>query len=83
MTQFTPHQDDALERRRRLAEGQAGHRQRRRRCSACSAMPAPARPRSPRHIADGVDGEVKFAAFTGKAASVMRGKGCGGATTIH
>ncbi len=35
------------------------------------------------HIADAVDGEVKFAAFTGKAASVMRGKGCRGATTIH
>ena len=27
-----------------------------------------------RHIADGVDGEVKFAAFTGKAALVMRNK---------
>ena len=36
-----------------------------------------------RHIADGVDGEVKYAAFTGKAASVMRGKGCHGASTIH
>src|SRR6185312_8520942 len=36
-----------------------------------------------RHIADGIDGEVKFAAFTGKAASVMRGKGCAGASTIH
>ena len=35
------------------------------------------------HIADDVDGEVKFAAFTGKAASVMRGKGCHGASTIH
>jgi len=36
-----------------------------------------------RHIADEADGEVKFAAFTGKAASVMRGKGCRGASTIH
>src|SRR5580698_9947212 len=35
------------------------------------------------HIADDVDGDVKFAAFTGKAASVMRGKGCHGASTIH
>ena len=34
-------------------------------------------------IAEGIDGEVKFAAFTGKAASVMRGKGCRGASTIH
>ncbi len=36
-----------------------------------------------RHLADHADGEVKFAAFTGKAASVMRGKGCKGASTIH
>src|SRR5690242_13279281 len=36
-----------------------------------------------RHIAEAVDGEVKFAAFTGKAAAVMRGKGCRGASTIH
>src|SRR3982074_777871 len=36
-----------------------------------------------RHIAAGVDGEVKFAAFTGKAALVMRHKGAHGATTIH
>ncbi|MGY3450396.1 ATP-dependent DNA helicase [Bradyrhizobium sp. USDA 4353] len=36
-----------------------------------------------RHIAEGVDGEVKFAAFTGKAALVMRSKGCDNASTIH
>src|SRR5436305_4719665 len=36
-----------------------------------------------RHIADGLDGEVKCAAFTGKAALVMRNKGCDGASTIH
>src|SRR5690349_10355035 len=36
-----------------------------------------------RHIAEAVDGDVKFAAFTGKAAAVMRGKGCRGASTIH
>src|SRR5216683_3174431 len=36
-----------------------------------------------RHIADGVDGEVKFAAFTGKAGLVMRNKGCDNASTIH
>ena len=35
------------------------------------------------HIAEAADGEVKFAAFTGKAAAVMRGKGCRGASTIH
>src|SRR5262249_9804765 len=36
-----------------------------------------------RHVAEGVDGEVKYAAFTGKAALVMRNKGCDNASTIH
>ena len=36
-----------------------------------------------RHIAEQVDGEVKFAAFTGKAAMMLRAKGCNDATTIH
>jgi ATP-dependent exoDNAse (exonuclease V) alpha subunit len=36
-----------------------------------------------RHIAEGADGRVLFAAFTGKAALVMRAKGCAGASTIH
>ncbi|MCJ2082384.1 ATP-dependent RecD-like DNA helicase [Methylobacterium sp. J-090] len=36
-----------------------------------------------RRIADDVDGTVVFGAFTGKAASVMRSKGCHDAATIH
>lgn len=36
-----------------------------------------------RHVAEGADGGVVFAAFTGKAAHVMRGKGCPNAGTIH
>ena len=36
-----------------------------------------------RHVAQGARGEAAFAAFTGKAAQVMRSKGCAGATTIH
>jgi exodeoxyribonuclease V len=36
-----------------------------------------------RHLAENVDGSVVFAAFTGKAALVMRSKGCEGARTIH
>ena len=35
------------------------------------------------HIVKEIEGRVLFAAFTGKAASVMRKKGCPGATTIH
>ena len=36
-----------------------------------------------RHFAEGVGGQVLYAAYTGKAASVMRSKGCVGATTLH
>lgn len=36
-----------------------------------------------KHIAEGIDGSVLFAAFTGKAALVLRKKGCGEASTIH
>jgi len=36
-----------------------------------------------RHVAEGADGDALFAAFTGKAAMVMRAAGCVGATTIH
>ncbi|MEX0852457.1 MAG: ATP-dependent RecD-like DNA helicase [Bauldia sp.] len=36
-----------------------------------------------RHLAESVHGEVAFAAYTGKAAHVMRAKGCAGAGTIH
>ena len=36
-----------------------------------------------RHVAEGAQGGTAFAAFTGKAALVMRANGCAGATTIH
>jgi ATP-dependent exoDNAse (exonuclease V) alpha subunit len=36
-----------------------------------------------RHVAGGAKAEAAYAAFTGKAALVMRSKGCAGATTIH
>jgi exodeoxyribonuclease V len=36
-----------------------------------------------RHLAEGIEGTVKYAAFTGKAALVMRSRGCDGASTIH
>lgn len=36
-----------------------------------------------KHLAEGVDGDVIFAAFTGKAAHVLRQKGCENAQTIH
>lgn len=36
-----------------------------------------------RHIAEDISGDVLFAAFTGKAAAVMRERGCGDAQTLH
>ncbi len=36
-----------------------------------------------RHVAEHASGKALFAAFTGKAALVMRSKGCAGASTIH
>lgn len=36
-----------------------------------------------RHFAENVDGDVQFAAFTGKAAQVLRSKGATNARTIH
>jgi exodeoxyribonuclease V len=36
-----------------------------------------------RHFAENIDGEVCYAAFTGKAALVMRKNGCENARTIH
>jgi exodeoxyribonuclease-5 len=36
-----------------------------------------------RHLAEGVNGDVLFAAFTGKAAQVLRSRGARGASTIH
>ncbi len=36
-----------------------------------------------RHFAEHVDGQVQFAAFTGKAAQVLRAKGATNARTIH
>lgn len=36
-----------------------------------------------RHFAEHVDGDVQFAAFTGKAAQVLRSKGASNARTIH
>ena len=36
-----------------------------------------------KYIAEELGGDVAYAAFTGKAASVLRSKGCEGASTIH
>jgi len=82
MPTFTPHQDSALKAVCRLARAKTGK-------NGTSPIfrlfgyAGTGKTTLARHIADGVDGEVKFAAFTGKAALVMRNKGCDNASTIH
>jgi exodeoxyribonuclease-5 len=82
MTTFTPHQDSAL---KAVADwlkakpGKGGTPS----IFRLFGYAGTGKTTLARHIADGVDGEVKFAAFTGKAALVMRNKGCDNASTIH
>src|SRR2546421_4897304 len=82
MPEFTPHQDAALKAVANWLKDKPGER----------ATPllfrlfgyaGTGKTTLARHLATHIDGEVKFAAFTGKAALVMRAKGCGGASTIH
>src|SRR5204863_42797 len=82
MPRFTPHQDAALNAAARWLKDEPGQH----------GTPGlfrlfgyagTGKTTLARHLAAHLDGEVKFAAFTGKAALVMRGKGCYGATTIH
>ena len=82
MTTFTPHQDQALKAVADWLKAKPGR----------SGTPpvfrlfgyaGTGKTTLAQHIAEGVDGSVKYAAFTGKAALVMRNKGCDGASTIH
>lgn len=82
MTAFTPHQDIALNAVAdwlRAKPGQGGTPL----VFRLFGYAGTGKTTLARHIADGVDGGVKYAAFTGKAALVMRNKGCDGASTIH
>jgi exodeoxyribonuclease-5 len=82
MTAFSPHQDDALKAVSAWLKSKPG-RNGTAQVFRLFGYAGTGKTTLARHIADGVDGEVKYAAFTGKAAAVMRGKGCHGATTIH
>src|SRR6188508_3636855 len=75
MTTFTPHQDSAM----KAKPGKNGTPP----VFRLFGYAGTGKTTLARHIADGVDGEVKYAAFTGKAALVMRNKGCDNASTIH
>ena len=82
MTVFTPHQDAALKAVAAWLKAKPGQ----------GATPQTFRlfgyagtgkTTLARHLAEAVDGKVLYAAFTGKAALVMRSKGCERASTIH
>src|SRR3954462_10251116 len=82
MTVFTPHQDAALKAVAawlKAKPGQGGTSQ----TFRLFGYAGTGKTTLARHLAENVDGKVQFAAFTGKAAMVMRSKGCAGATTIH
>src|SRR3981189_2104503 len=82
MTTFTPHQDSALKAVAEWMKAKPGK----------NGTPpvfrlfgyaGTGKTTLARHIADGVEGGVKFAAFTGKAALVWRNRAGDNAPTIH
>ena len=82
MPVFTPHQDNALTAVANWLKSKPGPR------GASSVFrlfgyAGTGKTTLAKHIAENVDGKVLFAAFTGKAALVMRSKGCSAASTIH
>jgi exodeoxyribonuclease-5 len=82
MTVFTPHQDAALKAVAawlKAKPGQGGTPQ----TFRLFGYAGTGKTTLARHLAEAVDGRVLFAAFTGKAALVMRSKGCERASTIH
>jgi exodeoxyribonuclease-5 len=82
MTAFTPHQDAALKAVAswlKAKPGKGGTPQ----IFRLFGFAGTGKTTLARHLAEGIEGSVKFAAFTGKAALVMRNKGCESASTIH
>jgi ATP-dependent exoDNAse (exonuclease V) alpha subunit len=81
MTDFSPGQDAALLAVSRwLADARKGRAQQVFRLFGYAGT---GKTTLARHVAEHVDGDVLFAAFTGKAAMMLRAKGCNDATTIH
>src|SRR4249919_4150828 len=82
MTVFTPHQDAALQAVAawlKAKPGQGNTPQ----TFRLFGYAGTGKTTLAQHLAEAVDGTVLFAAFTGKAALVMRSKGCERASTIH
>jgi len=75
--EFSPQQDDALVAASRWLK--AGDRQ----VFRLFGYAGTGKTTLARHLAEDVDGDVLFAAFTGKAAQVLRSRGATKASTIH
>src|ERR1041385_1798177 len=82
MTVFTPHQDAALNAVAAWLKARPGSRGTPQ-IFRLFGYAGTGKTTLARHLAEGVDGDVAFGAFTGKAALVMRRKGCDDASTIH
>lgn len=83
MTVFTPHQDAALKAAACWLAAKPGRRGGVPQVFRLFGYAGTGKTTLARCLAEAVDGAVKYAAFTGKAALVMREKGCAGASTIH
>ena len=79
--QFSPQQDDAL--KAAAAWLKAARRGKARQVFRLFGYAGTGKTTLAQHLAEGVDGDVLFAAFTGKAAQVLRSRGAEGARTIH
>ena len=82
MDRFTPGQDAALKAVGRWLKSKPG-RDHRAQVFRLFGYAGTGKTSLAKHIAESVSGKVLFAAFTGKAALVMRAKGCQNASTIH
>src|ERR1700748_3111859 len=82
MTTFTPHQDAALQAVSAWLQARPGSRGTPQ-VFRLFGYAGTGKTTLAKHLAQDVDGKVAFAAFTGKAAMVMRAKGWMGASTIH
>jgi exodeoxyribonuclease-5 len=82
MPEFSPHQDEALKAVARWLKAKPGKGETPQ-IFRLFGYAGTGKTTLARHLAESVDGKVLFAAFTGKAAQVMRNKGCRGASTIH
>jgi exodeoxyribonuclease-5 len=82
MPHFTPHQDKALSAVRDWLRAKPGH-DGTPQVFRLFGYAGTGKTTLARHVAECAPGKVLFAAFTGKAALVMRSKGCERASTIH